>query len=44
MPLLRPGAAKTLMPTVSFVETRLLQANATVAFPVKFVMPQSTIL
>ena len=43
VPLSMPAAENTLMPTTSWVETRLRQAAATVAWPVKFVRPRSSI-
>ena len=42
VPLFGPGSEKTLMPTVSWVETRLNQASAALALPVKAVIPRST--
>ena len=42
VPLSMPAAENTLMPTTSCVETRLRQAAATVAWPVKLVRPRST--
>jgi hypothetical protein len=42
VPLSIPAVEKTLMPMTSCVETRLRQAAATVAWPVKFVRPRST--